>query len=411
MNLPYLSQTPGIGGKLKESAEDFAVEEITAGGEVLVLGKKIRKRGKKGEFTHFVLEKRDWNTVQALKEVAGRLGVGDRRFGYAGTKDRVAATTQLCSAWGVPPARLLGLRLKDISISSAWPSDKPVKMGELLGNRFTITVRGIGKGTKARVGKVAKELKGLIPNYFGAQRFGSTRSNTHLVGKMIVAGDVKTAVLSYICATDEREMKEAREARERFAAEGGFHAALHYFPGHLKYERTLLAHLAENKNDYVGALRRLPRGLSLMFVHAYQSHIFNGMLARRVLERRVAPEKGELACPAGACGFPVLEKAAPLRTKSGKGKFPVGRIIGYETESLTYEENAALAAEGISQKGFFIKSFPEISAGGALRPLFVPLRDFRFRAVKGNGKFSFSLPAGAYATVAMREFMDRKVIK
>ncbi len=410
MNLPYLSQTPGIGGRLKEFAEDFVVEEITLQGKVLRVGKKVRMESEKGEFAHFVLQKRNWNTLQALKEISWKLGVSQKRFGYAGTKDRVALTTQLCSAWGVEPKQFRGLSLKDIGINGAWSAAGPVKMGDLLGNHFTIAVRGIVKGAKRKVAKIRKELGGLVPNYFGEQRFGSVRANTHIVGKLIVSGNFESAVMTYLCSSEGEGKKEARDARERLASEMDFQSALRYFPAHLKYERTLIAHLAEHKNDHVGALRRLPRGLSLMFVHAYQSYLFNRMLAKRVSEGRLLPEKGALACPAGPYGFPEVGKASPFSVKKAKGRFAVGRIIGYESGKLSAEEGEALASEGIAPEAFFIKSFPEISAKGALRPLFVPLKDFRFKEEKEMGRFSFALPAGSYATVAMREFIDGKVV-
>lgn len=398
--LAHLSKTPGIGGRLKESAEDFVVEEIMPDGTVLELNKEISRPKASGDFTHFILQKKNWNTTQALREVGRILGCGAKRFGFAGTKDRVAVTTQLCSAWRIPPERLLALRLKDIQINGAWLASEEVRLGDLLGNRFRITVRGISGDAEKRVSKICKELGGAIPNYFGEQRFGIVRANTHLVGKAIVKGDFKAAVLNYLCFTDENEMEGSRAARKRLSGDLDFRAAIAYFPRHLNYERTLIAHLAENKNDYVGALRRLPRSLSLMFVHAYQSHLFNLLLGRRVGKTGAGKLKGDGLCGKNSYGFPELAK----RGRS----FIAGKVIGYETKDLSEEEASLLSEEGIKQKDFFIKSFPEMSAKGVERVLFAPPVGFAFERRGKDGIFSFSLPSGSYATVALREFIDKK---
>ena len=402
--LPHLSKTFGIGGELKLREEDFTVEEITLEGEVLELGKRFERRGS-GDFTHFVLQKKGWNTLHALRAVGRLLGVGIKRFGYAGTKDRRAVTTQLCSAWRVEPAALLSLSLKDISINGAWLAPDRVSLGDLLGNRFVVRASGVSEDAEERVAKIAAELGGIFPNYFGEQRFGTMRSNTHIVGKLIVANDFRGAVLNYLCFVDDGEMEDAREARRRLSEEMDFAKALEYFPSHLKYERLMLNHLARNPNDFVNAMRKLPRGLSLMFVHAYQSWLFNEMLAERVRNGRLAVEKGDFVCPANSYGFPDVGKARRAE-RAGEEGFLVGRMPGYETEELTEEESALFEREGITPKSFLIKSFPEISSRGVLRAMLAPFKEFWFRMDGKDGIFSFSLPAGSYATVLLREFMD-----
>ena len=37
-----------------------------------------------------------------------------------------------------------------------------------------------------------------VPNYFGWQRFGKPRTNTHLVGEALIQNDLKEAVRRYI---------------------------------------------------------------------------------------------------------------------------------------------------------------------------------------------------------------------
>ena len=56
MKLTYLSKTPGIGGTIKTSPDDFLVEEISESGEVYELNKPFLAEDGSGQFVHFVLQ-------------------------------------------------------------------------------------------------------------------------------------------------------------------------------------------------------------------------------------------------------------------------------------------------------------------------------------------------------------------
>jgi len=408
MQLAYFSKLQGIGGVIKSSPEDFMVEEITGESEILEFDKVIEKEGEEGDFTYFVLQKRSWNTLQALREIGNKLHCGMKRFGYAGVKDRNAVTTQLVSAFKIDRGALLDLRIKDIKINGAWSAKEKLRIGELLGNRFTISIREVAPDAEEKVTEISASLNGLSPNYFGEQRFGSVRKNTHLVGKSMVCGNFREAVWNYLTYIDEGERAEGKEARRQLAAEGDFKKALNYFPHYLKYEITLLNHLSSYPNDYINALRKLPRGLSLMFVHAYQSYIFNKLLSKKITEGRISIECGDMICGKGAFGFPKLDEIKIAEGRAEPGEYlPVGRVIGYETTGLTDYERETLQEERISEKDFLIKSLPELSSKGALRCFFISTEKLKFHYEDGKMIFNFLLPPGAYATSLMREFIDR----
>ncbi|VVB66477.1 putative tRNA pseudouridine synthase D [Candidatus Gugararchaeum adminiculabundum] len=435
--MAFLSKIPGIGGTLKQSAEDFRVEEIMADGTVLEAGKReyagytnISANGggsggtsnwgggdplRGSDFTWFVLEKKNWNTMQVIREISRRCGSGVKRFSYAGTKDRNAHTTQLCSAWKIPCEKLMQVKIKDVQINACWSAKDKVSMGGLAGNRFYIRVNGADEGAGEIVEKIRSELASeasqfpVVPNYFGEQRFGSARMNTHLVGRHICKGEFKEAVENYLFYTDEGERnQQAVEARKRLGEERDYKKALEYFPRILDYEIMMLRHLANNPTDYVNALRKIPRGLSLMFVHSYQSYLFNKILEKRVRERNFDEAmEGEYYCEIGAGGFPDSEIRVEAGTESGFS-FVVTQIPGYETEKLNETEKEVFEEEGITQKNFHIKSFPEISAKGSVRTLMTPLVSFEFNGNGGKNEFRFDLQSGAYATVALREFLEKE---
>jgi tRNA pseudouridine13 synthase len=397
--------------------EEFVVEEITPDGTVLEVDKKIEMPSKPGKFTHFVLQKRLWNTTQALHELAKALRVSQRRFDFAGTKDRNSISTQLCSAFAIMPDKILAARVKDLQINGAWNASDKVRLGSLLGNRFTVTLTQENTGTEIDAEKIRERTESphySVANRFGSQRFGSLRRNTAQVGKLIVQGKFKEAIMNYLTFVDEGEDEESKKGRKKLAEKKDFSKALDWFPPHLKYERTMISHLNVYRNDWLGALRKLPRSLQLMFVHAYQSKLFNEILEAREKEGSLyAAEKGDLYCKANDYGFPNLSKVEEATSKKQaekitkdieKGRaFIVGNIIGSESK-LTSEEKKLLKKEKIKQEAFKLPSLPELSSRGTIRPLFVPLKDFEVLSEEPV-KIRFSLPSGAYATVALEQLL------
>ncbi|MEW6748647.1 MAG: tRNA pseudouridine(13) synthase TruD [Candidatus Micrarchaeota archaeon] len=421
MRLSYLSKVPGIGGKLKSAPEDFMVEEISPDGMIYELDKRFEMPDEGGAYTHFILQKKDWSTASALSEIAKRLRTSQNNMNTAGTKDKRAVTTQLASVRGDKRQALSELKIKDISINGSWLARDRVHMGGLLGNRFTITVRdAAGAGDRVPdaecraqgamdagnrmpdaedcARRIAGELDGRFPNYFGEQRFGSTRRNTHKIGEMLLQGKTEDAAMSFLCDSEGEENPQARLARQELAETKDFSRALKGFPQHLRLERSMLDHLAKDPDDYLGALRRLPRNILLLFIHAFQSDIFNRLLSERIAEGGPELEEGEYFC-GERHGFPDTDKI------EAEG-WITGKIIGYNTP-LNGRERALLEELGVDKDSFRMETIPEISSKGTYRTLLAPLRGFSVSGLQSPDgmRFRFSLPSGSYATVAMAEFV------
>jgi tRNA pseudouridine13 synthase len=166
---------PGSGGTLKQSPEDFRVEEIPAYAPC-------------GEGPHLWLqvEKRGRTTRDVVREAARLLGVQERDVGVAGLKDRHAVTVQWLSfpvAKGPDPGSLGGDGWRVIAASR---HGNKLRTGHSRGNRFAIVVRGGDLGA-ARAAADAIAVRGL-PNFFGSQRFGADGKNADL-GRAILRGD------------------------------------------------------------------------------------------------------------------------------------------------------------------------------------------------------------------------------
>lgn len=398
-----LSKTNPLKGIIKHSPEDFIVEEITKTGKVLGVDESIVasdigvSEDPKGKFIVFIMQKKDWNTIQALNALAKKVHRGIRSVAFAGTKDRTSISTQLCSIYGASRDILMSTHVKDIKINSAWQSNCGVKMGDLSGNRFTATIRGMGNGIGI-VSDIAAELGGIFPNYFGAQRFGSRDNNTK-IGLSILKGDFESCAMSFLTDTVNERNLDSIEARERLANEGDFVAAMNYFPKYLKYERSVIQYLSQHPTDFANAMRRLPRQLMLMFVHSVEAMIFNMEVETRLKLHGSAPIEGDLLCGADRLGFPDISNL------QGEGRFILGNIVGYET-NLNDIEKEILEKLGITSGDFKVGRMPELNCKGGHRVIFAPFTGFSFADSGDNIRMSFSLPSGSYATVLLSEFIS-----
>ncbi|HVC57952.1 MAG TPA: tRNA pseudouridine(13) synthase TruD [Candidatus Acidoferrales bacterium] len=407
-----LSASGQMGGIIKQSAQDFIVEEIVGACKALDKDKvysesPVPLTSADPKFSIFVMQKENWNTVQALKAVARVLKRGQKSTGFAGTKDRVAISTQMCSIFGVTPEQLLGVHVKDIRINGAWSSDAGIKMGDLQGNRFTIVVRGATD--TQRIEEIHAELGGKFPNYFGPQRFGS-RGNNFDIGIALLKGDFKTAAMEFLTNSTNETNIEAVAARKKLAEEQDFEAAFRYFPMHLKYERMMLEYLSKFSANFASSIKRLPRAVSLMFIHSVEAQIFNMELEEMVKARDTAVADGDLACALNACGFPDISAVAHSESfiEEKESLLPIGNIVGYETKNLNEFELEALEKLGITTDSFKVRGMNELNSKGTYRPLFAPYTGFASDTLD-EGKaasFSFSLPSGSYATVLLNEFIS-----
>ena len=319
--------------KLKARVEDFIVEEIP---DVTIL--------EEGKFTVFELEKKDMNTLDAIHYIAQRLKVDPKVITFAGSKDKKAITTQLCSIQGNYQKWIGAIESPHLKTTFKGFSQDPVHLGDLKGNRFKLVIRNVEHRPKPMM---------VFVNFYGEQRFGSHNAE---IGKHLVRKDFE-------------------------------HAMLLLARTHMPLRESLNDYLVHHQRDYVGALRRIPLRLLKLFVHGYQSKLWNQVAQAMVAKKAV-----------------VSNIQVPL---IGFGLAPKSKYRPYIDPILAEEE--------IKPEDFIIKQLPELSAEGGYRRIFADVKNLEIGECEPDdiypGKFkikvSFTLSPGCYATVFVHQLLTK----
>ncbi len=171
----YLHENPEIKFKFVQNEKDFIVDEIPLG-EFKGRGNFIVIHVKKVELT-------TWDMIAIFAEF---LNIPAEKIGYAGLKDKHATTTQYISVEAKFEKSLHKFRHPQIKILKTMKHTHSIRMGDLTGNRFSITLYGVDNIEAGRIEKTARksEQSGL-PNYFGYQRFGRDEDSINQAKEMI----------------------------------------------------------------------------------------------------------------------------------------------------------------------------------------------------------------------------------
>ena len=430
----YATQSAGIGGKIRQLLDDFVVEEMLVDGSLAEVSAPVEACEPAGEGRYLicVLIKRRWDTFLAVRTIAERLRINQKRIRFAGIKDTKAFTAQHISLQNVSSSRVLDVQIKDITVYPQRFSSERMYSQLIKGNRFHLTIRGIDHPVSVieeRAKSVQEEIEsvGGVPNFFGHQRFGTIRPNTHQIGKYLTRGDAEKAALVFLAEPSIHEHPKAREARQQLQDTMNFEEALEGFPRFLRYERFMLRHLTKYPNDFVGAFRELPRRLRKLFVQAYQSYLFNRFISERI-RRGIPlnePQVGDYTIRLDEYGLPTEEYDQATETNLQtieqlvkEGKMCVAApLVGPEqppSKGIQGEiEQAILEAENVTPEQFKLSFMPEATAEGRVRAILNPVWNLVLEEISedkentGNQimKLGFTLNRGSYATVLLREFM------
>jgi tRNA pseudouridine13 synthase len=389
--------------KIKVRPEDFVVQEQA----------EVRLDSKPGPYAVFELAKRQWDSFDLLAYLSRRLGVERRDIRLAGLKDRFGDTAQLLSVRtaGRRPARLPArLQEKGFSLSLRGYARQPLSAHDLSGNSFRIVVRDLDPRSSAGCRRAAEEVREAgLPNYYDEQRFGSARHGRGFMGKELFLGHREQALRLYFTPSrfDDRRTRALKSCVTEHW--GRWQDCL---PQAFGDYRPLLEYLASHRRAFRQALGRLDRRYLVFVLNAYQSYLFNEILAAR------------LSALASQLGFRLLTRSyrhgrflyprelpAGLGQKLATERLPVPGFDSRVPEpAVRAIAEAVLAGEGIGWSDLRVRQLSRVRVGGAERAALVFPRDLRVgepvedELYPGRHRLTleFFLPRGSYATLLLK---------
>ncbi|HLC62864.1 MAG TPA: tRNA pseudouridine(13) synthase TruD [Candidatus Nanoarchaeia archaeon] len=322
---------------IKETPEDFIVEEIP----------KL-EFNEKGEYCYFLLEKKNRNTADVIREIAGKLKFRERNFNAAGNKDKLAITKQYVSGFRVKRQRLESLKIANVKLTFVGYGDSRLRLGQLIGNKFIVTVRGLEKE--------GKRVK-FTENYFDEQRFSGRNA---LLGKALVK-------------------KEFRKF-------------------------CFMLRLKWKEGDYVNAIRTISKKRLIFYVNAYQSWLWNRAIAEYLTGKlkhswRVDYSMGEFVFSAEK----LDNKDVPIigyKEIEGEFKEIYDRLLEEEKlkqSDFLIKELPELISEGTTRKLY-----------ADVKELNVSYKDDERHRGKRKATASFILGSGSYATIVVKKMFGNK---
>jgi len=298
-----------------------------------------------GEHLFLWIQKRDLGTPELVKHLARTLSVPPSEIGFAGRKDRQAVTRQFVSVMARSCPDPSVVENEQVRVLAANRHRNKLKTGHLKGNRFRIVVRDVQPGAIEVAQHVCEQLavRG-VPNYYGEQRFGVS-NETDLDGFRLLRGE---------------------------------------------------------------PTRRLGPDALRFALSAVQSRLFNSWLAERLtggLLHQVLQGDVMQVIASGGC-FTVEDVPSEQARCTSRETVVTGPMFGPKMMVPTGEP-AAREARILDQFQLPLSAFEKFSklTSGTRRPALLYPEALRVEPIPEGLAFEFTLPAGAYATVVLREFL------
>lgn len=378
--------------KIKVNPEDFRVEEI------------LSAPLSQDESPHRVyrLRKRNWNTVDALAEIARAGEIPLKELRWCGRKDRAALTTQYFSTTS---RKDLAFKSTNVSAEYTGFSDSPLGPSSISGNRFNIIIREMTEEELATASERLKALKKSgFANYFDDQRFGDA-GNGGFLGEMLVKRRFDAAVKKLLTSCHPEAPSSTRKRKSAISGLWGQWVKV----ASLCTEPDLkpMVEALQAGEGSIGALRKVPREEMGQYLSSYQSFIWN-MVLKGFLEQR-GLKLFEIPCLAGKLlqykdlSQEELASLSSLQIPTAGGEMlPLAKDIKQIMSRVLFERGVKLAK-------FRLPEIPQAYFASFLRPAIIIPGELKWEAAPDSLfpsrqmlRLEFFLPRGSFATMLIK---------
>ena len=384
--------------KVKQKPADFVVREVA----------RPRLGGTKdGSYAIYNLTKEGIGTIEAIDVIRRYWNIRRGDISMGGLKDKYARTEQLISVYKGPPQdlthRLFTLKYSGQTAQSISPDS-------FQANRFSVCLRDLARAEVNRLQhRLSEVMEFGLPNYFDEQRFGSVRGGNEFPARQLIRGDFEGALKTVLTSTSREDRRATRQLRQIIRNHWGNWTKCFSLLARSS-ERSIINYLRDHPTNFRQAFELLNPNLVLLYLHAYQSYLWNKGLSRLLVHYLPAPSLIRMPYLLGEFIFyhrlpaEILSdlKSLVIPYITHKTVFP-NELTRNIYEGVLQEEGIALSDFRIRRmkKTYFHKGnravivFPEDLAVGEaeadeLNPAKLKLR------------LEFALPRGAYATILIK---------
>jgi len=381
--------------RIKCRPEDFRVEE-----------QSIVEPGARGPFVLYRLTKRGLGTPEALTAIRRRWNLVPEQVSYGGLKDRHALTIQYLTIAGGPEKPLQQVSFELVPLGRVL---YPYRPESFRGNHFEIVARDL---KPAQAERVKAELDGLaatgFPNYFDDQRFGSVGESGDFIAEAWMREDHERALWLAIADPNRADRpKERRRKANLRECWGRWSEAKERLDR--SHARSLVTYLCDHPSDFRGAYARLRRDLRTIHVSAYQSHLWNLILARLIEAATRPDQRVPVNFRVAECPFPrdldaeQATRLAELRVPLPSARNRLGADAVSETARAVVEER------GFTWERLRIRHLKDVFLSKGDRPAMICPEAWASSIIEDHLypgrralKLTFELPRGAYATLIIK---------
>jgi tRNA pseudouridine13 synthase len=380
---------------VKQTPEDFQVEEL------------IDLQLADGPFSLYRLEKSGWTTPDAMQAVRRRWQLERRRLAYGGLKDRHARTVQYFTVFHGPHRKLTH---QGFAVAYLGQVTDPFRSEHIRGNRFQITLRDVSNKEQEFFshGFEAVRTNG-VPNYFDDQRFGSVAGSGPFLAKSIILGHYEEALKQALTAYYPHDRRPQKKEKSILTAHWCRWAECKdLLPrGHA---RSLVDYLVSHPQDFRGALARLRPELRGLYLSAYQSHLWNRMLAGWLNANLRADQLIHVPLKLGTVPMHrALDESAMDRLRELLLPLPSHRVAFTENDPRKTFFDQVLKEENLTSDQFKLKGFQEMFFSRGDRPALCLPANFTHTAAPDEThpgqqklRLAFDLLRGSYATLIVK---------